>query len=109
MECYVKIMIKKNGVICFGPGVIWLLKEIEKTGLVSEAAKNLELSYSKAWTIIRNAEGGLGETLVERASGGAKGGHSALTENAREYIKAFDKTAKEIEAFAQKAVLENFG
>lgn len=109
MECVVKIIINNNGEFCLGPGIIRLLKEVDTAGSIAKAAKNLDISYSKAWKMVRHAESGLGERLVERNAGGARQeAHAILTEKALSYIRAFEKTSDEIEAFAKKTVLENF-
>lgn len=41
----------------FGPGVASLLRLVERTGSLQTAAAEMQMSYSKAWKIIRKAEG----------------------------------------------------
>lgn len=55
----------------FGPGVASLLRLVERTGSLQTAAAEMQMSYSKAWKIIRKAEGELGFPLMERRVGGA--------------------------------------
>ena len=43
----------------FGPGMVMLLREVERTGSLQKAAKNMNMAYSKAWHLIRSAEGDL--------------------------------------------------
>ena len=43
----------------FGPGVASLLRLVERTGSLQTAAAEMQMSYSKAWKIIRKAEGEL--------------------------------------------------
>ena len=50
----------------FGPGVASLLRLVERTGSLQTAAAEMQMSYSKAWKIIRKAEGELGFPLMER-------------------------------------------
>ena len=38
--------------IAFGPGKAVLLKLVEETGSISEAAKRMEMSYMRAWSLI---------------------------------------------------------
>ena len=33
----------------FGPGMVMLLREVERTGSLQKAAKNMNMAYSKAW------------------------------------------------------------
>lgn len=45
-----------NGKKFFGKGNYLLLKEIDKTKSLNKASKNLKMSYSKAFNIIKNSE-----------------------------------------------------
>ncbi len=89
MECRLKIRIGDNGNYFFGPGVAALLKNIESCGSVRQAAARMELSYSKAWHMIKNSEEGFGRSLVERNVGGKGGGMASLTEDGRRVMDLF--------------------
>ena len=67
----------------FGKGPCILLKTIDKLGSLNKAAKELNMSYSKAWSIINRAERVLGYSLLETVTGGADGGGSYLTPKAK--------------------------
>ncbi|MBO5769653.1 MAG: LysR family transcriptional regulator [Spirochaetales bacterium] len=108
MEQIAKLMIKKNGEIFFGPGVEALLMGIDSEKSVKMAAEKLNLSYSKAWTIIRNAEKGSGECLVERVHGGTGGGNSALTAKGRELLERYSKFKEEANALLEDCFRRNF-
>ena len=70
-------MVNENNEAVFGDGLARLLEEIEKHHSVLEAAKNLGMSYRYALHRISLAEERLGESLVTRVRGGAKGGGSS--------------------------------
>lgn len=70
-------MVNENNEAIFGDGLARLLEEIEKHHSVLEAAKNLGMSYRYALHRISLAEERLGESLVTRLRGGAKGGGSS--------------------------------
>lgn len=89
MELSAKLMIKNGENIFFGPGVKELLLFIDKEKSVKSAAEKMGLSYSKAWTIIKNAENGTGETLVSRMHGGKCGGGAELTENGKKLLSRY--------------------
>ncbi len=74
----------------FGIGTYELLKFIEKTGSLSQGAADMRLSYRKAWNIIHKAEAKLGLQLLERTVGGAAGGGSKLTPEAKEFMKRYE-------------------
>lgn len=73
----------------FGPGVVELLERIAKTGSLSTAAKEMKMSYNKAWRIIKKAEDELGQTLITKHVGGSKGGGSTLTCYGEEIMQKF--------------------
>lgn len=84
----------------FGPGVARLLRNIEKTGSLLGAAKEMNMAYSKAWKIIKNIESIWGFALTERETGGKDGGGSTLTPQAKEILGRYEKFCAE----AKKAV-----
>jgi molybdate transport system regulatory protein len=55
----------------FGKGVASLLEGIRRHGSINQAAKDMGMSYSKAWRIINECEEGFGFNLVARD--GARG------------------------------------
>ena len=70
-------MINEKGESVFGDGLAELMEEIEKTHSMLDAARNLNMSYRYALHRITLAEKRLGEPLVTRSRGGAKGGWSS--------------------------------
>ena len=58
-----------------------LLHEIAKKGSVREACEAMGISYSKGWSIIQDAEDGIGCRIVERKQGGKNSNHMTLAEN----------------------------
>lgn len=101
MNCTVKLVVGKNEPI-IGPGLISLLEEIAASSSVMEAAARMEISYSKAWKLIREAEKSLNCILVIRKSGGPGGGQAEVSEDGKALIKNFRKTERQIQVFARK-------
>jgi len=66
-----------------------LLVEIENTGSLVAAANSLEVSYRKAWGLLRDIEQHLGFPLVEKQRGGASGGRSVLSPEGKELLNAY--------------------
>jgi len=102
LEIKYKVWIEKDGEIIIGMGREKLLREIERTGSISSAAKNLGISYKKAWQYIKAMEERLGIKLVESKKGGVKGGGSKLTPEAKKLLKEFEKILKEFEKTKKK-------
>ena len=85
---------------CFGPGVATLLHNIEELHSLRAAAMKMNMAYSKAWTIVRNAEAQLGFKLLHSTTGGRHGGGATLTEEARELLTAYDGFCRELQETA---------
>ena len=73
----------------FGPGICELLEKIDENGSIQSAAKQMEMSYTKAWKILNRAEEAMGRRLIVRLNGGKSGGSSVLTDEGRAAVKAF--------------------
>ena len=74
----------------FGEGPARLLRGIEEKGSLRAAALSMEMAYTKALTIIKNAEKALGFPLVIRVAGGKSGGGSQLTQEGKEYLERYE-------------------
>ena len=59
---------------CFGPGIATLLHQVEACRSLRSAAASMGMAYSKAWRIIRTAEGVFGCKLLLSTVGGSHGG-----------------------------------
>lgn len=70
-------MVNEKGESVFGNGLAELLEEIDKQHSVLKAAEELGMSYRYALHRLTLAEDRLGQLLVFRVRGGAKGGGSS--------------------------------
>lgn len=66
-----------------------LLEGIDATGSITRAAKTAGLSYKGAWLMLETACNLASEALLETATGGAGGGGTRLTPQARDLLKAW--------------------
>jgi molybdate transport system regulatory protein len=80
--------------IALGPGKTDLLEAIETTGSISSAAKNLGLSYRRAWGMVDTMNRSFREPLVLGAKGGKKGGGSKLTPMGKKLALVYRKMEK---------------
>ncbi len=96
MEIRSKLWIEVEGKPVFGRGRRFLLEAIDKYGSINQAAKEINISYRKAWGYIAAMEDRLGMKLVERQTGGRNGGGAVLTENARRFLKRYEVLEKGI-------------
>lgn len=93
--------------IALGPGKVQLLKLIRDTGSIRHAAADMEMSYMRAWGLIRTMNQCFKQPLVESARGGAQRGGAKLTPTGaivlalyeqmeRESLAATENTRKEL-------------
>lgn len=86
-----KIWIEVDDKGALGDGKWKLLKAIEETGSLKLAMEKLDLTYRKTWNNIQKMEELLGVSLIETSRGGADGGRSKLTQEAKKIIDIFQK------------------
>ena len=92
MKAVTKIMFfDDEGQKFFGEGPARLLRGIEEKGSLRGAALAMEMAYTKALTIIKNAENALGYPLVIRVTGGKSGGGSVLTPEGKRWLRQYER------------------
>jgi molybdate transport system regulatory protein len=96
------LWIECDGERFFGPGRVELLEKIEKTGSINKAAKEMEMSYKKAWEMINALNAQAQKPLVITQAGGEKGGGSVITEEAKLLIKYHQDLRKRFLAFLEE-------
>ncbi len=90
LEIRSKVWIEADGEPVFGRGRRFLLEAIDKHGSINQAAREVNISYRKAWSHIKVMEERLGIQLVERQTGGKNGGGATVTKEARQFLKKFE-------------------
>jgi molybdate transport system regulatory protein len=82
-----------------GPGKISLLEHIESSGSLSKAARELGMSYRRAWLLLDDINKMFNDPATTASVGGSGGGGARLTDLGREIVKAY----REIEDAAERA------
>ena len=91
MKPVTKIQIfDENGEKFFGEGPCRLLEKVEETGSLRCAAASMEMAYSKALKLVKQAEQALGFPLTQRSVGGRDGGGSTLTPEGRDFLRRYE-------------------
>ena len=91
MKAVTKIMlVDDNGEKFFGEGPARLLHGIEETGSLRAAAMSMNMAYTKALKLIKNAENAMGVPLILRSTGGKDGGGSCLTPEGKELLQRYE-------------------
>jgi molybdate transport system regulatory protein len=78
-ELRLRIRILRGGDILLGPGKADLLDAIRRHGNLRAAARDLGMSYMRAWKLVQMMNRAFLEPLVELERGGAERGHAILT------------------------------
>ena len=79
-----------NGIRFFGEGPCRLLRCVERTGSLRCAAMEMEMAYSKASRLLKQAENNLGFPLTRRSVGGKDGGGSVLTPEGKQWLQQYE-------------------
>jgi len=94
MDFIAKIVLVNDEDGFFGPGVRDLLLHIDREHSVKAACHAMDISYSKAWKMIRKVEKAMGEPAVLRNHGGAEGGSATLTPACRALLDKYMSVEK---------------
>ena len=89
--------------------IAMLLMLTDETKSVREACQRMQISYSTGWKSIHALESQLGCTLVLRTQGGAGGGASELTGEARTLLERYHKFEQSVQKFAAEQFDTYFG
>jgi molybdate transport system regulatory protein len=108
LEIRSKIWIESAGEPVFGRGRRFLLEAIDTHGSINQAAKEVGISYRKAWGHIQAMEKRLGISLVVRQTGGRNGGGAVLTPEAREFLRKFAAMENGLREFVDAQFRELF-
>ena len=93
----------------FGPGIAELLEYVDELHSLRKATMSMGMAYSKAWSIVKNAENALGFPLLESKVGGKGGGQAALTERGRQFLQAYRQFESVVHAYADEIFEDLFG
>ncbi len=85
-----RIWIEADDKVFLGEGRVRLLKSIEKTQSLSKSAKELKMSYKKAWNLVDSVNKSASQPVVTKNTGGSGGGGTMLTPYGKELVKVFD-------------------
>lgn len=103
MKICCRLWIDNNGK-AFGLGPYRILSEVKKHGSLNQAARELGMSYNKAWKTVQMAEEKMGFQLLQSMAGGKSGGGSTLTPQAEDLLERYGRFTRE----ANQAVSDLF-
>ena len=72
-----------------GPGKAELIERIAKTGSISAAARDMGMSYRRAWQLVESLNATYRQPVVVTAIGGQRGGGATVTPFGRQIAALF--------------------
>lgn len=101
----IRILFRKA--IAMGPGKADLLRAIAETGSISAAARQMEMSYRRAWLLVDTMNQCFNSPLVETATGGSRGGGARVTEFGKDVLNRYQRMESKATASVSRE-LEDF-
>ncbi|HTY88732.1 MAG TPA: hypothetical protein VMB80_14790 [Candidatus Acidoferrum sp.] len=80
--------------IAFGPGKAELLALVAETGSIGEAAKRMEMSYMRAWSLVQMMNRNFKAPVIKAVRGGNERGGAAVTETGRRVLALYQRMEK---------------
>ncbi len=96
-----KLRILLGAEIAIGPGKADLLDAVARTGSISAAAREMGMSYRRAWLLVDTMNRCFKRPLVEASKGGSGGGGARITEQGLDVLARY--RAMELKAAASVA------
>jgi molybdate transport system regulatory protein len=100
MRLSIRVDLANGGRI--GPGKIALLEAIRDAGSISAGARNIGMSYRRAWLLVEEINDALLKPAVAAAPGGRKGGGAVVTPVGTQIIDLYRAIETDAHASAKK-------
>jgi molybdate transport system regulatory protein len=84
-----------------GIGKIELLEAIARTGSISKAAREIGMSYRRAWLLVEDMRVNLDEAVVESNTGGVRGGGASVTAFGKQMIASYRRLESDFQGLAK--------
>jgi len=107
LESKPRLRILMGAAVALGPGKADLLDAVEQAGSISAAARNMGMSYRRAWILIEALNRDFKEPLVETAAGGSGGGGARVTAAGQEALRRY-RTMEHKASAAVKKEMSDF-
>ena len=86
-----------------GPGKIDLLEGIDRSGSLSQAARDMDMSYRRAWVLLESMNTSYQEPVAVTAKGGRGGGGASVTAFGHELIRIYRRFDARLQVRALRA------
>lgn len=86
-DSFIRVHLARTNAI--GPGKADLLEAVAVTGSIAEAARRLDMSYRRAWGLVRALNSAFKPPLIETRKGGAIRGSASLTASGSDVLALY--------------------
>jgi len=87
----VRFRVDLSAACAIGPGKIALLEAIARTGSLSQAARELKMSYRRGWLLLDSLNHSFRRPVAQLSKGGKGGGGAILTPFGKALVAAYRK------------------
>ena len=101
----VRFWVERKGKKVLGPGRVELLELIDHHHSISAAARQMKMSYRRAWELVQAMNEAAGVPLVEASPGGSHGGGASLTAKGHQAIRLYRSLLSRFTSTAEQAAL----
>jgi len=95
-----RVWVEREKRAVLGKGRLELLGAIDRHRSISAAARQLGMSYRRAWELVQSINEASGEPLVSAATGGTRGGGAQLTALGRWAVTVFGELQGQLQQAA---------
>ena len=99
----VRVRVEMGDRCAIGPGKVALLEAIRDTGSLSQAARDLAMSYRRAWLLLDSLNSAFRERVTAMSTGGKGGGGATVTAFGEAVIGAYRALQAEV---TQSAIVQ---
>lgn len=99
-----RVRVLMGELTAMGPGRADLIDAIARTGSISAAGREMNMSYRRAWTLVETTNACFIEPLVVASTGGSGGGGAQVTDFGRNIVERY----RVMERKAAKAISSDF-
>src|ERR1700691_1279175 len=85
-----------------GPGKIRLLEAIRDSGSLSQGARNMGMSYRRAWLLVESLKQSFREPVTMASTGGKDAGGMLVTEFGDALIKSYRELERDFARLAER-------
>lgn len=109
MQPRAKLWLERDGRVALSDYRAQLLRHVQDTGSLAQAAAAMGLSYRRAWGKVRELEANLGVSVIESDVGGVGGGRSRLTPAGIDLLVRYERFTAAVTQAVGDLYAEHFG